>query len=76
MRLVSQGVRPPRREEPPLSDRAWELIQCCWVREAMKRPKMQDIAERMTGSEASGTQDGCPLSSLLSTLRENQVRQL
>ncbi|KAF8339454.1 hypothetical protein F5887DRAFT_1284425 [Amanita rubescens] len=45
--LVSRGNRPPRQDEPPLSDRAWELIQWCWVPEPPKRPRMKDIAEHM-----------------------------
>ena len=52
MRLVSQGVL-------PLSDGAWELVQCCWVPEAMKRPKIKDVTEMMTGTPS--IRDGCPL---------------
>jgi hypothetical protein len=47
LRLASLGVLPQRRDEPPLSDEAWNLIQCCWMREASKRPAMKDIPERM-----------------------------
>ncbi|KAF8339481.1 kinase-like domain-containing protein, partial [Amanita rubescens] len=47
MRLISHGDRPSRREEPPLSDAAWELIQSCWVANAAKRPTIEDIAEKM-----------------------------
>ena len=49
MTLVSRGKRPPRQDEPPLSDRAWELIQQCWVTEPQKRPRMKDVAEQMMG---------------------------
>ena len=49
MTLVSRGKRPPRQDEPPLSDRAWELIQQCWVTEPLKRPRMKDVAEQMMG---------------------------
>ncbi|KAF8314400.1 kinase-like domain-containing protein, partial [Amanita rubescens] len=45
--LVSRGKCPPRQDEPPLSDRAWELIQWCWVMEPPKRPRMKEIAEHM-----------------------------
>ena len=47
MTLVSRGNRPPRQDEPPLSDGAWELIEWCWVTEPPKRPRMKDIAEQM-----------------------------
>lgn len=46
MKLIFQGTRPPRREEPPLDDKAWELIQRCWA-EALERPGMKDAAEWM-----------------------------
>ena len=49
MTSVSRGKRPPRQDEPPLSEGAWELIQECWVTEPPKRPKMKDIAEQMMG---------------------------
>jgi hypothetical protein len=45
--LVSRGQRPPRQDEPPLSDGAWELIQQCWVMEPLKRPRMKDVAKQM-----------------------------
>ena len=47
MRLHSRGVHPPRLDSPPLSDRAWELIRTCWVREASKRPRIEFVREWM-----------------------------
>ena len=47
MILVCGGKRPPRRDEPLLSDEAWELIQQCWVMEPPNRPRMEDVAEQM-----------------------------
>ncbi|KAF8335275.1 kinase-like domain-containing protein [Amanita rubescens] len=47
VRLVSRGKRPPRLDKPPLSDRAWKLIKRCWVKEAVRRPAMEDIVEKI-----------------------------
>ena len=47
MMHILQKERPPRRDEPPLSDKAWELIQRCWVEEASERPGMQNVAKWM-----------------------------
>ncbi|KAF8734663.1 hypothetical protein AX14_003174 [Amanita brunnescens Koide BX004] len=47
MRLISRGKRPPRLEKPPLSDRAWKLIKRCWAKEAVRRPAMEDIVEKI-----------------------------
>jgi hypothetical protein len=68
LRLVSLGVLPPRRDEPPLDDEAWNLIQCCWMREASKRPAMKDIPEMMMTILN-------PIPSLLSILKDKEVRQ-
>ncbi|KAF8328471.1 kinase-like domain-containing protein [Amanita rubescens] len=46
-RLICQGKRPPRMDEPPLSDKAWRLIKRCWMKEAVRRPAMENILERM-----------------------------
>ena len=46
--LVSRGVLPPRLEEQPLSDGAWDVIQRCWAREPLKRPTMNNVVESMT----------------------------
>ena len=45
--LLSRGSHPPRLHEPPLSDGAWELIQSCWVREALKRPGIDEVSKRI-----------------------------
>ncbi|KAF8339435.1 kinase-like domain-containing protein [Amanita rubescens] len=45
--FVIQNKRPPRQDEPPLSDGAWEVIQQCWVREPWKRPRMNDVIESL-----------------------------
>ena len=47
MALVSRGKRPPRQDEPPLSDGAWGLIQQCWVTDPPKRSRMKAVAEQM-----------------------------
>jgi hypothetical protein len=47
MKLVSQGERPPRLDKPPLSDKAWKLIERCWVKEAVRRPAMEEVVEKM-----------------------------
>ena len=47
MSLVSKGVHPPRLDEPRLSDGAWDLIQRCWERNPMGRPRMNDVVESM-----------------------------
>jgi len=45
--LHLRGEQPPRLNHPPLSDRGWDLIQRCWEREPLKRPKMKDITKNM-----------------------------
>ena len=47
MKLICDGMRPLRRDEPPLNDNAWELIQCCWAGKTSERPGMKDVAEWM-----------------------------
>ena len=47
MAHVSQGILPPRLDDPPLKDGAWELIERCWARIPSARPAIKDIAERM-----------------------------
>jgi hypothetical protein len=46
-KLVAQGKRPPRLEVPPLSDKAWKLIKRCWANEAVRRPSMETVLEKM-----------------------------
>ena len=58
---IFQGMRPPRRDEPPLSDKAWELIQCCWEQEVSERPGMKDIAEWMIGQSDAPSASSCAL---------------
>ena len=47
MRSVTRGERPPRLEEPSLTDDAWKLIQDCWSQEKIARPAMEDVVERL-----------------------------
>jgi hypothetical protein len=61
MTLLSRGRRPPRQDEPPLSDVAWKLIEQCWVAEPQKRPTMKDATEQMMAisqSVSSARNDG------------------
>ena len=51
MKLVSRGKRPPRLDKPPLSDKAWKLIKRCWVKEAVRRPAMEDVVEKMMAGD-------------------------
>ncbi len=53
--LVARGTRPPRLEEPFLSDAAWEVIQRCWVREPSQRPRMKDVTESMMDMSESAS---------------------
>ena len=48
MALVTRGQRPPRQNEPPLSDGAWVSINQCWVTEPPRRPTMKDVAAQIT----------------------------
>ncbi len=73
MKLVCGGVHPPRLDEPPLSDWVWELIKWCWDKEAMRRPLISDVAERMMATLGSNSR---PLPFLLSILNGKKVRQL
>ncbi len=47
MKMVSRGENPPRQDEPPLSDKAWDLIQWCWVRDAAERPAIEYVRKTM-----------------------------
>jgi hypothetical protein len=47
MKLHSRGAHPPRLDFPPLNDETWELIRSCWVREASKRPGIEEVTKRM-----------------------------
>ena len=47
MKLHSRGAHPPRLDFPPLNDETWELIRRCWVREASKRPGIEEVTKRM-----------------------------
>lgn len=71
LRLVCEGVQPPRLHEPPLSDWVWEMIRCCWDREATKRPTIANVAERMMATLGPNSR---PLPFLLSILDEKKVR--
>lgn len=74
--LVSKGELPPRLDEPPLSDGAWDLIQSCWIKQAADRPAIKEVLERMEAIlKMQRNSDRRPLLSLLSILREREVRQ-
>ena len=45
--LHARGEQPPRPNHPSLSDGAWDMIQRCWGRDALKRPRMKDITKYM-----------------------------
>lgn len=51
--LISRGVLPPRLDEQPLSDGAWDVIRRCWVREPMKRPGMSNVVENIIAMSRS-----------------------
>ncbi|KAF8336178.1 kinase-like domain-containing protein, partial [Amanita rubescens] len=51
--LIFRGTLPPRLDEPLLSDGAWSVIQSCWMREASRRPRMEDIAEKIVSMTRS-----------------------
>ena len=62
LKLISQGMRPPRCDEPPLSDYAWELIQCCWAQDASERPGMRNATEWMIAILIRSSTDSPPTS--------------
>ena len=45
--LIFRRTLPPRLDEPPLSDGAWDTIQRCWIRKPSERPRIKDVAQRM-----------------------------
>ncbi|KAF8339486.1 hypothetical protein F5887DRAFT_980246 [Amanita rubescens] len=47
VRAVSKNERPPRLDDPPLSDDAWRLIHQCWAHEKWKRPGIRDVVKIM-----------------------------
>lgn len=76
MEFVSRGELPPRFDEPPLTNEAWELIRTCWARQTAVRPEMKDVTRRMKlNLTMQRNSDRRPLLSLLSILRERQVRR-
>ena len=44
---ICQRERPPRLDDPPLSDDAWRLIHQCWAHEKWKRPGIRDVVKIM-----------------------------
>jgi hypothetical protein len=68
MTLVSRGVRPPRLDDPPLKDEAWELIKRCWAMIPSERPAIKDIADMMMSDP-----DRHPLLFLLFVLKDWKV---
>ena len=67
--VVIQDKRPRRRDEPPLSDGAWEVVQRCWARETEKRPRMKDVVEGLS------TNAGMPPLPATSTSSTTSVRR-
>ena len=67
MWLVNRGERPPRLDKPSLSNWAWKLVQNCWAQDALERPAMKDVMERMTIFD--------PLPVSISWLKYKKVRQ-
>ncbi|KAF8325732.1 kinase-like domain-containing protein [Amanita rubescens] len=65
MAFVSQGIRPPRLDDPHLKDEAWELIKWCWARMPSERPAIKDVAEMMMSDP-----DRHPLLFLLFVLKD------
>ncbi|KAF8339478.1 kinase-like domain-containing protein, partial [Amanita rubescens] len=71
--LVSKGELPLRLDEPSLSDGAWDLIQSCWIKQAVDRPGMKEVLGRMEVIlKIQRNSDRRPLLSLLSILRERE----
>ncbi len=46
--IVHRGKHPPRLDEPPLTDEAWDIIQRCWMTKPSERPRMKDVVESLT----------------------------
>ncbi|KAF8344541.1 kinase-like domain-containing protein [Amanita rubescens] len=53
--LHFRGEHPPRLNDPPLSESAWSMIQRCWEREALRRPRMKDVTKNMIVSSQGPT---------------------
>lgn len=51
MKLVCSGERPLRLNEPRICDRAWDLIQWCWERDASRRPAIEDVTKFMVDTD-------------------------
>ncbi|KAF8351953.1 WD40-repeat-containing domain protein [Amanita rubescens] len=45
--LIFRGILPPRLNEPPLSDGAWDMIQRCWIRKPSERLRIKGVVQRM-----------------------------
>ena len=45
MRTVTRGERPPRLNNPPLSDDAWKLMYQCWAHDKRLRPGITEVVE-------------------------------
>jgi hypothetical protein len=44
---VTRGERPPRLDNPPLSDDAWNLVNQCWAQNKRLRPGIRDVVKIM-----------------------------
>jgi hypothetical protein len=64
LKLISQGMRPPRRDEPPLNNETWELIQRCWAQDALERPGMGNAVAWIIAIPTQSSTDSAPPSPL------------
>ena len=74
MRSVTRGERPPRLEEPSLTDDAWKLIQDCWSQEKIARPAMEDVVERLMRHVGAGVNMGVGVTGAISVEELSDVR--
>ena len=47
IKAVIQGERPPRLDNPPLHDDAWNLMHQCWAQSKRLRPGIRDVVKTM-----------------------------
>jgi hypothetical protein len=47
MRLVTNGGRPDRLEDPKMEDETWDLVQSCWNYKPSERPTMEEIVKTL-----------------------------
>jgi len=67
---VMQGDRPPRPDNPTLTDGLWELMKRCWDQVREKRPRMSEVLQVLDSPIPSPTLQGARSEELVSSIQQ------